>query len=604
MNAEGPFERIKMQPQGDTVPQKEPLFIPRPGRRNQQVENSAGGYVFKVDDMKRLMRFVIMGSEGGTYYVKEKTLSRDNVSCIDRLIGAGKGVEVVQTIKEVSVSRRNVKQNSLLLAYAICARSNDKDTKKAAYALLSDICRIPTHLFMFIKFCEQESRDENTDSGTGWGRAHKRAVSKWYTNFRKDPEKLARLVTKFKHRENWSHKDVLRLAHTSTQDRGVGFILRYITKGLDKAREMYLQNGAEMDNETRGQLNKLSELIQIFDSAITVTKEEELCSMIREYELTWEQCNSELLKSKSIWIALLPHMPIEATIRNLGRMTSYGMFAENSEDEQMVLDKIRSINTLVDTPMEVAEQRDDMMEVDGEPVEGQIETKGKRRNFLHPFKILLALITYKTGHGDKGGLKWAPNQKIVTALNEAFYQAFDAVAPTGKKFYLAVDVSGSMSQPVLGSNNILCSTAAAAMMMVTARTEENCIIKGFSHDLVEIDIDLEDTLEIVTKKVNAITMGATDCARPMMDAVERKIKDIDVFVVYTDNETWFGKIHPSEALRQYRLYSERPNAKLIVCGMCSTEFTIADQDDPGMLDVVGFDSAAPRLISEFAMEKL
>ena len=74
------------------------------------------------------------------------------------MIAAGRGVEVVQKIKEVSVNRRSVKQNSLLLAYAICARSNDKDTKKAAYALLSEICRIPTHLFMFIKFCEQESR--------------------------------------------------------------------------------------------------------------------------------------------------------------------------------------------------------------------------------------------------------------------------------------------------------------------------------------------------------------------------------------------------------------------------------------------------------------
>jgi hypothetical protein len=55
------------------------------------------------------------------------------------------------------------------------------------------------------------------------------------------------------------------------------------------------------------------------------------------------------------------------------------------------------------------------------------------------------------GHGDKGGLSWTPNQKIIEALDQAFYQAFDAVEPTRKKYYLAVDVSGSMSQPVLGS---------------------------------------------------------------------------------------------------------------------------------------------------------
>jgi 60 kDa SS-A/Ro ribonucleoprotein len=43
-----------------------------------------GGYVFKLNDLKRLLRFIIMGSEGGSYYVKEKELQRENVTCIDR----------------------------------------------------------------------------------------------------------------------------------------------------------------------------------------------------------------------------------------------------------------------------------------------------------------------------------------------------------------------------------------------------------------------------------------------------------------------------------------------------------------------------------------
>ena len=62
----------------------------------------------------------------------------------------------------------------------------------------------------------------------------------------------------------------------------------------------------------------------------------------------------------------------------------------------------------------------------------------------------------------------------------------------------------------------------------------------------------------------------------------------------------FGNCHPSEALRQYRQWSDRKEAKLIVCGMCATEFSIADKDDKNMLDVVGFDTAAPRVMSMFA----
>jgi 60 kDa SS-A/Ro ribonucleoprotein len=41
-------------------------------------------------------------------------------------------------------------------------------------------------------------------------------------------------------------------------------------------------------------------------------------------------------------------------------------------------------------------------------------------------------------------------------------------------------------------------------------------------------------------------------------------------------------------------------AKLIVAGMTSTGFSIADPDDGGMLDVVGFDRAAPAVMADFA----
>ena len=76
--------------------------------------------------------------------------------------------------------------------------------------------------------------------------------------------------------------------------------------------------------------------------------------------------------------------------------------------------------------------------------------------------------------------------------------------------------------------------------------------------------------------------------------------EVDVFVVYTDSETYHGKIHPCEALRRYRKSMNIPDAKLIVVGMESTGFTIADPTDPGMLDVVGFDSSAPLAMSNFA----
>jgi 60 kDa SS-A/Ro ribonucleoprotein len=58
-------------------------------------------------------------------------------------------------------------------------------------------------------------------------------------------------------------------------------------------------------------------------------------------------------------------------------------------------------------------------------------------------------------------------------------------------------------------------------------------------------------------------------------------------------------MHPSQALQQYR-EATGIDAKLIVVGMTATEFTIADPDDTGMMDVVGFDAGAPEVMSNFA----
>ena len=80
--------------------------------------------------------------------------------------------------------------------------------------------------------------------------------------------------------------------------------------------------------------------------------------------------------------------------------------------------------------------------------------------------------------------------------------------------------------------------------------------------------------------------------------VERKGVKADAFVIYTDSETWFGQVHPCQALQAYRDKFGIP-AKLIVVGMVSNGFTIADPEDAGMMDVVGFDSAAPSVISNF-----
>ncbi len=98
--------------------------------------------------------------------------------------------------------------------------------------------------------------------------------------------------------------------------------------------------------------------------------------------------------------------------------------------------------------------------------------------------------------------------------------------------------------------------------------------------------------------MSKLQFGGTDCALPMRYALATG-REIDTFVIYTDSETWAGDIHPVQALREYRQRTGIA-ARLVVVGMVSNGFTIADPEDPGMLDVVGFDTATPSVISGFA----
>src|SRR6267142_950864 len=74
------------------TPQTKPIF-----GRTDMVKNNAGGYGFEVTPQDRLERFLLIGSEGGTYYVNEQKLTEENATAIIGLIKSD-GLSVVATV--------------------------------------------------------------------------------------------------------------------------------------------------------------------------------------------------------------------------------------------------------------------------------------------------------------------------------------------------------------------------------------------------------------------------------------------------------------------------------------------------------------------------
>jgi 60 kDa SS-A/Ro ribonucleoprotein len=166
---------------------------------------------------------------------------------------------------------------------------------------------------------------------------------------------------------------------------------------------------------------------------------------------------------------------------------------------------------------------------------------------------------------------------------------------------------------VAGVPGLTPRLASAAMALVTAATEPGYQVVAFSAPagggyggqwgggdpgLTPLAISPRQRLDDVVRTTEAVPMGGTDCALPMLWALKNRV-EADVFVIFTDSETWHNKeVHPVQALRMYRDRTGIPS-RLVVVGMVSNAFSIADPDDGGMLDVVGFDASAPALIADF-----
>jgi 60 kDa SS-A/Ro ribonucleoprotein len=102
-----------------------------------------------------------------------------------------------------------------------------------------------------------------------------------------------------------------------------------------------------------------------------------------------------------------------------------------------------------------------------------------RKSRLHPFSILLAMAVYTSGRGVRGSGAWDPSRAVIGALDGAFYKAFANVKAGGKRVLSALDVSGSMGSPIMGSP-LTCRDATAALALVTMSTENQTHVVGFT----------------------------------------------------------------------------------------------------------------------------
>ncbi len=525
----------------------------------REVRNAAGGWVFPIDKWSRFLRFLIIGTEGGTYYVDEEKIQTENLLNTAECLRED-GPRVVEITAQVAESRRAYKTTPALWALAMAMRSKDLETRRAAATNFLRVVRTGADLLNFAAIylhggTGKEAR-RHGEKLRGTGRLWRAAVRKF---FFQDPEKVAHQIAKYRERSGVSMADLLRLSHPKfhEEDQDRHAIARWI-----------LGKMGDLPPEAWEQASKVQRQLLAYEAAKQADSDEELIRLIEEHGLTWEMIPSEK-RTPRVWRALLPGMPAWAFVRNLGYLTSIGVL-----DEPQALEiALRKIRDLPKSP-------------------------------VHPLRIMLAALVYEKGKGMRR--EWSPIPEIVQGLNWAYRERLSRSQPIGKPFLLALDVSGSMwgGETQAGVPPIYAAAAFGLYVLLREPEAEVIGVDTNIHPLRGAGLlgrSVEDmTIHRFVDLLEKVGKGFTDLSLPFkhaMDRVARGDPPPHAIVIFTDSETWAGREHPFQALRQLRSRTNVP-VRAVNVAATATGYSLLEPDDPLAFQVVGFDAAVMDMVSE------
>lgn len=576
------YNRKSLKNQATKRPAKQTSQRQRMPERPDMVKNNAGGYSFRANRDVRLMRFLILGVEGNSYYETATNQFQHNMSNMRAMINGDPHL-VIDMVEDVITNNRAVKREPSLFVLALLASykvelpiptktSNNFENLKAEYdaaanvrsralSLLPTLIRIPTDLFTFFNYVKEMR---------GMGSSLRKSLANWYNS--KPLNTLAYHSWKYKQRGGVSNRDILRLGHPKADDSTRAEIYNYMTKPKQSALTRGLDALSELDGvdiEIVSQIAAAEELLHLSKDDVARAVE-----LIKTYRLTHEAVPGELKNSPDVWMALLENMPVAAMIRNLGKMSNIGILTTMSDGALMVTKKLRDVDAV-------------------------------RRSNIHPMTIYMGMCQYRMGHGLRGSLTWTPNQSIIDALEDAFYSAMDNVVPTNKRILVGIDTSGSMAgtwTQKIQSLDVSPAEAAMVMAMVILRTEPNAVVIGFDRVLVDVKLSKHTSLTEAAEIARKVNGGGTDTSLPFVYALKNNIT-FDAFVTLTDNETWAGIRSPLARMQQYTS-TVNSDAKFLNMAFTANSVTDIDPKANNMMEMCGIDTSFPVIMNRFVDGKI
>jgi 60 kDa SS-A/Ro ribonucleoprotein len=288
-----------------------------------QVRNSAGGFSYRCSKWQALDRFLVLGTTSGSYYASGRSLTLERVKTVAVCLEAN-GAKTVDAVVAVSKSGRAPCNDQAILCLAMALKTGDEATRRRASKAVVHVCRTGTHLYQLA---------EAVSVFGGWGVLTRKAFASWFDA--RDGAGLAYQAIKYRNRNGWTARDVLRKAHVAPASAEAASVIDWMAHGWSGDLPSTAPEGARAQ-------------IWAFERAKSVDTAAEMARLIFDFRLPREAVPTHWLKSPLVWDALLQSgMPLGALVRNLGKLSSVGLLVDRSEASALVCERLTDKVALV-----------------------------------------------------------------------------------------------------------------------------------------------------------------------------------------------------------------------------------------------------------------
>lgn len=514
-----------------------PQTAPLPG----MVANSAGGYAFPVNKWERLLRFLILGSDQGSYYASPMGLTLESVNNVIACYEEDH-IRTLNLIRDISVANRAPRRLPAIIALVLGFKNTNERVRQAAANTIPHVIRTGTDMAYFIGALRAVN--------TNMGRVLRRGIATWYTG--KSPDDLVYMFIKYKQRDDVAIHDVFNLAHVKPQTAEQEFLFRWVVRGEKLERPT--------DNSPFW-MKRLWAAQEILRADVNTA-----VKLIEEYNLPREAVPTHLLRERVVWEALFRRLPLMAMIRNLNVMAERGLLDEPRYRERVI---------------------------------ERLNPKDILGIGIHPMTLLKAYTAFREVYVDiektleaafYAAFKSVPptGKRLVVAIDVSDSMKYSNITRT----LTAHQAAAAMALIFKATEPIEPIYLAFAGSYRNRNDRFDAVMR----------LNLAGNLRNFMQATANLPYTSTDCSLPILWAQAHEIP-VDAFIILTDNETWAGSIHPAVALAQYR-QQYVSDAAMVTVAMVSNGFSIADPNDARMLDVVGFDTSAPEIINAFIGDSL